>query len=131
MEIPDKITSLKLSKKEWWSSRRFKYNMGLVIAGMTAFIFYVIAGVNLIMPYDNEFEITLFTTAFQGVGYLFMILIANIFYNLGYWTDKNFNKNDSERFRQRLFNFGFWFSFGLPFLIPLLTVVDYFIEFKK
>ncbi len=121
----------KTAAKKWWADRRLKYNLGLVTAGILAFICYVIAGVNLIMPYDNDFEITLFTTAFQGVGYLFMILIANLFYNLGYWADKHYNKQGSDKFRRRLFNLGFWFSCGLPFIIPLWTVVDYFIEFKK
>lgn len=121
----------KAEVKEWWEGRRLNYNIGLVISGILAFICYAIVGTKLIMPYDNNFEITLFTIAFQGVGYLFAMLIANLFYNLGYWVDENYNKSDSEKFRRRLFNLGFGGSFGLPFIIPILTVVDYFIEYKK
>jgi len=123
--------NIELASKEWWSDRRLKYNLGLIVAGILAFICYVILSTKLIMPYDKDFEITLFTTAFQGIGYLFMILIANLFYNLGYWADKNFNENNSDLFRNRLFNLGFWFSCSLPFAIPLLIVVQYFTEFKK
>ena len=122
--------NIQQTNKQWWASRRLKYNKGLVIAGITAFILYVILGSTLIMPYDEDFEITLFTTVFQGVGYLFMILIANLFYNLGHITDNMFNKGNNEQFRKRLFNFGYWFSFGLPFLIPLMIVIMYIFEFS-
>jgi|GEM_PF-653060 len=117
--------------KEWWDSKRKKYNLGLVIAGSLAFICYVIVGANLIMPYDNEFEITLFTIFFQGIGYLIIIGIANIFYKLGYWADSKFNTNDSLAFRRRLFNTGYWFSFCFPFLMPALLLFQYFNEFRK
>lgn len=116
---------------EWWAKQRIKYNRGLMISGIIAFICYAILGEFLILPYDKEYEITLFTILFQAIGYLIMIGIANVFYNLGYWTDKNFNKKGSEKFRKRLFNSGFWFSCGLPFLIPIMTVVVYFVEYKK
>lgn len=34
-----------------------------------------------------DVEITLFTTAFQAVAYLVAMTIANVFYNLGRWTE--------------------------------------------
>src|SRR5436189_4656661 len=120
-----------LPSKDWWAARRLRYNIGLIIAGVTAFVCYVVLGEFLIMPYDKEYETTLFTIFFQGIGYLFMIGIANIFYNLGRWTDRHFNTRDSQTFRQRLFNLGFWFSFGLPFLIPILIIVVYLVEYRK
>lgn len=128
MDILD--DNIQQTNKEWWASRRLKYNIGLVIAGITAFILYVILGSTLIMPYDENFEITLFTTIFQGIGYLFMMFVANLFYNLGHVADKMFNKNNDEQFRKRLFNYGYWFSFGLPFLIPLMIVIMYIFEFS-
>ncbi len=128
MEILEE--NIQQTRKQWWASRRLKYNICLIIAGITAFILYVILGSTLIMPYDEEFEITLFTTIFQGLGYLFMMLIANLFYNLGYIADNMFNKDNNEQFRKRLFNFGYWFSFGLPFLIPTLIVIMYIFKFS-
>jgi len=110
------------TSKQWWASRRLRYNKGLVIAGLLAFLLYAIFGSLLIR---DDFEITLFTIAFQGIGYLFMIGVANIFYGLGPLVDGLYNRQNDESFRQRLFNFGYWFSFALPFSIPLLIVVIY------
>jgi hypothetical protein len=118
-----------LTRKQWWANNRIKYNTGLIVSGCTAFIAYAILGGLLIAPYDNDFEVTLFTVLFQGIGYLFMMLVANLFYNLGALVDKHFNKDNSEAFRQRLYKFGFWFSVGLPFLIPALIIVEYFVRF--
>jgi len=126
---PENVQITNLTIRDWWAKRRVKYNIGLIIAGFTAFIAYAILGGILIAPYDNDFEVTLFTIFFQGIGYLFMMLVANLFYNLGPYVDKQYNKDNSEAFRQRLFNFGFWFSVAIPFLIPILIVVEYFVRF--
>jgi hypothetical protein len=83
------------------------------------------------MPYDHDFEISLFTILVQGIGYLLMIGIANIFYFLGPLVDLLFNKKGSEVFRIRLFAIGFWFSVALPFLIPTLIVFQYFTNYAK
>ncbi|HTM65316.1 MAG TPA: hypothetical protein VL093_03290 [Flavipsychrobacter sp.] len=119
------------ARKKWWKDRRGKYNFGLVLAGIIAFICYVIVGATFIMPFDQEFEITIFTTFFQGVGYLIMILIANIFYSLGYIVDSTYNEGNNEKFRQNLFNIGYGFSILLPFLIPLLLFFQYLFEYRK
>jgi len=118
-----------LTSKQWWAKKRINYNIGLVVAGITAFIAYAVLGEILIAPYDISFEVTLFTILFQGTGYLFMMLLANLFYNLGPLVDKLYNKYNSNRFRQQLYNFGFWFSIGLPFIIPAFIVVEYFLRF--
>ena len=126
---PQDVKDTILITREWWSNRRVKYNIGIIIAGFSSFIAYAILGEILIAPYDDNFEVTLFTIFFQGIGYLFMMLVANLFYNLGPYVDKQYNKENSEAFRQRLYKFGFWFSVGLPFLVPILIVVEYFIRF--
>lgn len=111
----DSANSDYADRKHWWQKKRRKYNIGLIISGLTAFILYAVLGEILIAPYDEEFEITLFTIFFQGMGYIFMMLIANLFYNLGALVDNHYNKENSVTFRTRLFNLGFWFSVGLPF----------------
>jgi len=116
---------------KWWSQHRLRYNIGLVIAGVVAFIAYAILSEILIMPYDHDFEISLFTILVQGIGYWLMIGIANIFYFLGPLVDLSFNKKGSEVFRIRLFAIGFWFSVALPFLIPTLIVFQYFTNYAK
>lgn len=127
----DSANSNHSERKYWWQKKRRKYNIGLIISGLTAFILYAILGEILIAPYDEQFEITLFTIFFQGMGYIFMMLIANLFYNLGALVDKHYNKENSLTFRTRLFNLGFWFSVGLPFSIPALIVVIYILSFNK
>lgn len=113
----------------WWKNKRIKYNKGLIVAGFTAFAIYAILGIFLIAPHDEEFEITLFTIFFQSIGYLLMMGLANVCYNLGYMVDKHYNKDNNQAYRQRLFNFGFWFSVLLPFLVPILVIISYFIHF--
>jgi hypothetical protein len=115
--------------KEWWGDKRYLYNLGLILSGIIAFVLYVIIGVNLIMPYDEDFDITLFTIVFQGISYLIMIVFANLFYSLGVTRDLNYNKENTNDFRKNLFNLGFWFSVSLPFLAPLWLLVSYILEF--
>lgn len=126
MEAENKLTSSQI--KEWWCEKRLLYNFGLVTSGTLAFILYVVVGVNFIMPYDNDFEITLFTLFFQGFGYLMMMGLANLCYNMGVYLDLN-NPENSEKFRKDLFKLGFWFSFLLPFSIPIMLLISYFSEF--
>ncbi|GAA4335839.1 hypothetical protein GCM10023149_44110 [Mucilaginibacter gynuensis] len=129
MSTPDNFTQNNLNRQQisldWWQKRRLHYNKGLVIAGIIAFVLYVILGSLLIAPHDEEFEITLFTMFFQGVGYLIMMGVANLFYTLGYAVDAGFNTTDNDAFRVRLYKLGYWFSFGLPFLVPLAVVLKY------
>lgn len=115
--------------KDWWTERRLYYNVGLIVSGIVAFIVYTILGVTLIMPYDNDFEITLFTIVFQGIGYVIMMLIANLFYSLGNRIDLDLNKENSAKFRKRLFNIGFGFSVALPFLVPIMILITYYLNF--
>lgn len=125
MEILDEnIQSRQLTSQQWWAANRLKYNKGLVISGITAFMCYALIGSTLFSD-DLGFEITIFTTVFQGVGYLIMIGIANLFYNLGHFVEILFNKSNSNKFRKQLFNLGYWFSVGLPFLIPLSLILFY------
>ena len=115
--------------KDWWRERRTEYNVGLAVSGMLAFILYVISGVRLIMPYDDEFEITLFTIVFQAVGYLFMIGVANLFYFFGVLYDLTYNRDNTSQFRKKLFKLGFWISVSIPFLAPLIIVISYFLNY--
>ena len=111
MDTPD--------KKIWWEVKRSKYNIGLALSGITAFFSYAILGSFLLEGNNKEFEITIFTILFQGIAYLIMMLIANLFYGLGYSADKYFNTGNSSLFRNRLFKLGFRFSIFLPFIIPI------------
>jgi len=112
--------------KAWWENRRKKYNTGLILSGIVSYILSVVLGSILIAPYDSEFEITIFSFIFQGFIFLIAVPIANLFYNLGAFTDEHFNKKNEDKFRKKIYNLGFWFSVGLPFLIPILIIIEYF-----
>jgi hypothetical protein len=121
--------SIKNLSRKWWWSNRCRYNRGLIIAGFIAFMLYCILGPIFIAPHE-EFEETIFEMAFQGTAYLFMICIANIFYSLKWIIDLSFNKSNSQQFRERLFVFGYWFSFALPILL-ILSVMARFLIWGK
>ena len=94
-----------MKPKQWWWSKRYRYNKGLIIAGVIAFILYCSLGPFIIGPHE-EFEETIFEIAFQGFGYLIMMAIANLLYTLGWIIDISFNTNNSQIFRERLFALG-------------------------
>lgn len=118
-----------LTAKQWWWSNRFRYNKGLIIAGIIAFMLYCILGQIIIAPHE-EFEETLFEMVFQGAGYVIMMIIANTFYTLGWIIDLLLNKSNSQSFRKRLFALGYWFSFALPISI-ILSVMAMFLIWGK
>ncbi|RBP44523.1 hypothetical protein DES53_104344 [Roseimicrobium gellanilyticum] len=106
----------------WWRARRIRYNIGLVVAGILAFIAYAAVGF-VMLPADAEFEITGLTILFQGFGYLFMIGVANVFYFIGPLSEFVIRPGDPESYRRTCFRLGFWFSVLLPFGIPVLLAV--------
>lgn len=123
------IKNLSESSKWWWY-KRCKYNKGLIISGVTAFLLYCILG-PIIIAQHEEFEETIFEMAFQGDAYLFMIVIANVIYTPGWVIDIIFNKSNSQLFRERLFALGYWFSFALPILLILGIMARFVIWGKR
>jgi hypothetical protein len=80
----------------------------------------------IIEPHE-EFEDTTFEMAFQGFGYLIMMMIiANFPYTLGWIIDISFNPSGNQPFREQLFCLGYWFSFSLPILL-ILSVMGRFL----
>jgi len=109
-----------VSKDEWWNRRRLRYNIGLVIAGILAFGCYAMVIDLGGDRCDPDAEITVFTTLFQGVGYLFMMLIANLCYGLGPMLESRIQPINIEKYRRIAFGSGFCFSVLLPFSIPVV-----------
>ena len=112
--------------KKWWWDKRCKYNKGLIIAGFIAFMFYCILGPIIITPHE-EFEETIFTMFFQGIVYLVIVGVANFFYTLGWVVDVLYNRGNNQRFRERLFALGYWFSFAPPILLVLSAMAVFLI----
>jgi len=116
----------KASTEEWWSRKRLKYNIGLVIAGIAAFVCYCIAFSLVSHKLGPEAEITIFTTLFQGIAYLIMIGIANLFYNLGSFVEKRLELRNVGQYRRTAFSLGFWGSVALPFSVPVWMLLNYY-----
>ena len=110
----------------WWGEQRGRYNLGLVVAGISAFMMYV-AVLGIFSHRIPDAEVTLFTMAFQGIGYLFMMGVANLFYFAGPISEAIIRPSNVDGYRKICYRLGYWFSFGLPFLIP--TLVAYFALF--
>lgn len=104
----------------WWEARRWRYNVGLVFAGVLAFLCYATVCYTLLprVVDPSRIEINVFTTLFQGVGYLLMMGVANVCYFLGPLSEWLFRPKDVERYRRVCYQTGFWFSVLLPFGIP-------------
>jgi len=77
--------------------------------GLLAFLSYVAvvdkAISNGAMPCA---EITVFTTVFQGLGFLFMVAVANVCYLVGPICESIIKPRNIDRFRRVTFQFGFW-----------------------
>jgi hypothetical protein len=111
-----------LSSFAWWGSQRLRYNKGLVLAGLLAFAAYAAVGYTL-LPSEAGFEITLLTALFQGLGYLAMMGVANLFYFIGPISERMLRPIDVLRYRRVCFRLGLWFSLALPFCIPVALAV--------
>ena len=57
---------------------------------------------------------------FQGIGYLFMMIVANVCYFLGALSERLPRIRDLNSHRRLAYALGFWFSVALPFTVPLL-----------
>ena len=106
----------------WWEARRRRYNVGLVVAGVFAFLAYATVGATLV-PEDADFEITLFTVAVQGIAYLLLIAVANACYFLGPLSEWWVRPQDPVRYRRVCYTIGFVFSVLLPFSVPLMLAI--------
>jgi hypothetical protein len=107
------------TRAQWWAQRRWPYNRALIIAGILALGLYV-ATVERRCSDAPDAEITLFTTAFQGIAYLLAIVLANVCFNLGSWTEAHIQPRNPSQYRNLTYRLGFWFSVALPFSIPAI-----------
>ena len=91
--------------------------MALVVAGPLAFICYAFT-MNARCSADKTVEITLFTVAIQGIGYVIAMIVANTFYNLAAWSEGQFRPSDPLGFRRLTFTLSLVFSIALTFVVP-------------
>jgi len=113
-------TQQSLTTWQWWAARRGRYNIGLIVSGIMAFICYATVVWTFRIP---EAEVTLFTTLIQGLGYLVMMGVANVFYFLGPIAERVISPTDPLPFRLLTYRMGFWVSVSFPFIIPALLLI--------
>ena len=111
-----------LARVEWWRSRRWHYNRGLIVAGLLAFMCYVTVAWTAVYRVHPGVEVTVFTTAFQAIAYLVAVGVANIFYFLGPLSECIVRPRDPVYFRTVTYSLGYWFSVLLPFAIPAVLL---------
>ncbi len=70
-------------------------------------------------------EITAFTIAVQGAGYLVAMFVANLMYGLGSICEEIVRPRNPARWRSVAFTLGTAFSVVLPFSIPLLVALTF------
>ena len=78
---------------------------------------------NVALSADQIEEITVFTLIFQGIAYICMMGVANLFYNLGALSEKWLQLSDPGSYRRSCFRLGYRFSFALPFSVPVLLLL--------
>jgi hypothetical protein len=113
-----------ISAAEWWGSRRLRYNVGLVVAGLFAFVCYIAVelwGISIGAIRDADGS-NLLTVIVQGMGYLVMMVVANVCYSLGALSERLVKPVQLENYRRITFGLGFWFSVLLPFSIPMMLL---------
>ena len=115
MEITDNSN---LSTWHWWERRRLRYNAGLLLAGLLAFVLYLAVYFSFSNRLPMEIDVTIFTIIFHGIAFAFYVFVANVFYCLGALSERLPRIRTLESHRQTTFALGFWFSVALPFLEP-------------
>jgi hypothetical protein len=99
------------AREVWWSGRRRRYNVSLVIAGLAGFVCCAIAVQRCIeLHAPGDWEITIFTTVVQGFAYVVAMGVANICYFLGPWAERVVEPRNVATFRATAFRLGVWFS---------------------
>jgi hypothetical protein len=110
-------------ERDWWAKRRLTYNLFLIFAGVTAFAGFVIVGETACTS-DPDFEITMFTIAFQAIGYVFAMAVANVFYGLGPGMERLFKPQNLSLYRRIAFGAGATLSIVIPFVVPVALFVQ-------
>jgi hypothetical protein len=108
-----------LPAREWWESQRLRYNIGLAASGIMAFVLFAIILFSL--PIE-DFGTGLFGIITLGISYLFFMGGANACYLIGPLSERLIRPKDIVGYRRRAYGLGFWFSFAVPFLLPILQI---------
>ncbi|MHB8417852.1 MAG: hypothetical protein ACYDCL_07240 [Myxococcales bacterium] len=87
---------------------------------MAAFLLYCLE-IELLPNGRPQLELTLFTTAVQGVGYLIFMAVANLLYTVGRASEGVLHPRDLNRRRRTMFALGTAVCVATPMLVPILV----------
>jgi hypothetical protein len=122
------MTPPSIPAQQWWGNRRFRYNIGLIVAGVLAFAAQAAVVSWGIpkgrVPRDADPDAVLARVIADAVSYVFLIGVANLCYFLGPFSEKFIKPVDYGRYRSIAFRLGFWFSVLLPFTVPLKSYLQ-------
>src|SRR4051812_38725451 len=104
------------SDRDWWAKRRLTYNLVLVGSGFAAFAAMIAVG-EAVCVADPDYEFTVFTVAFQAVGYAIAMAIANVLYGLGPAVERWFQPSNLVLYRRSAFGVGATLSAAAPLLV--------------
>ncbi len=106
----------------WWQARRPRYNIALGLAGWVAYGLNVALFYAFHQPIWRDWRGGLSMTLGLGIGFLFVMGMANIFYLLGPAVESVVKPSDTAKFRRTAHAMGFWGSVALPFFLPLISL---------
>ena len=108
-------------RRAWWSARRVRYNIALLIAAPLS-VAALLAVWGLFEAQLPCLEITAFSIALWGILFPFGLSIANICYLLGPLVERAIRPRSPKRFRQWAFGAGIAFSVALIFAPVVATL---------
>jgi hypothetical protein len=97
----------------WWESRRAAYNIGLFTVGWIGFGLEAVA----LRLWSVEQVDLAYLALWQGLIYVFYMVVANIAYLLGVLVEAVVKPRPVEAYRTYAWRLGFMAALGLPLIV--------------
>ena len=113
----------------WWEARRLRYNIGLAIAGWSAWGLFAIEML-MFRPLAEDSTVILSPAIILGQGLVWLVImgVANLLYLLGPFSEMVLRPSEPEAYRRRMFGLGFWGSMAVPFLFPATVLTSLLLQ---
>lgn len=113
----------------WWEARRLRYNIGLAIAGWSAWGLFAIEML-MFRPLAEDSTAILRPAIILGQGLVWLVImgVANILYLLGPFSEVVLRPSEPDAYRRRMFGLGFWGSMAVPFLFPAAVLTGLLLQ---
>ena len=113
----------------WWEARRLRYNIGLAIAGWSAWGLFAIEML-MFRSLAEDSTVILSPAIILGQGLVWLVImgVANILYLLGPFSEMVLRPGQPDDYRRRMFGLGFWGSMAVPFLFPATVLTGLLLQ---